>query len=285
MKSQSAFKRFAKRNWFSAVLILPMLVFIFSFTLIPIFQTITLSFKDQNTSAFTLENYKYMFSQRSFGGAVVNSLSITAISLVIQISLGYVIALVLKQTFIGKGIARAIVLIPTGVPTLVSGVAMLYVFSTSGYLNEIFYRLSIMSTPIDWMSNKITSLFMVALADSWKVIPMVVLLILSGLESIPKELYEASAIDGVNRRQNFRYITLPQLKATMTMTILMRMVDLLKIFEMPQVLLGRSTPFLGTLAYSEYSYGNYNYSAVVSTVLLLVIIICVALYFLIFGKE
>ena len=176
-------------------------------------------------------------------------------------------------------------MLPMGIPTMVSGVAMLYLFGMSGYLNEILYRLNVTPIPIDWTANRLRSLFVVAVADSWKVMPMVVMLFLSGLESIPLELYEAADVDGAGKFDCFRYITIPQLKATVTMTVLTRLVDLLRIFELPKVLLGGTTPFLATMSYEEYSYGNNAYSAVASTVLLALILVIVMAYMFAFERE
>ncbi|WDU83158.1 carbohydrate ABC transporter permease [Caloramator sp. Dgby_cultured_2] len=109
--------------------------------------------------------------------------------------------------------------------------------------------------------------------------PVVVLLLLAGLESIPSDVYEASAIDGASKTQTFFYVTLPLLKPSITMTMILRAVDSFRIFELPKILAGRVTPFLATYAYDEYSYNNLNASAAASTILLLIIIIFMVLYF------
>jgi len=278
-------KKFLKKYGFNIVLILPLVIFILGFTIAPILQTIQISFKDSATSAWTLNNYKSVIDRGIFGEAVFNTLAITAIGLVLQMVMGYLIASMLRKTFIGKGLARMLVLLPMGIPTMVSGVAMLYVFSTSGYLNEILYRLNIASIPIDWTATKLRSLIVIAFADSWKVMPMVVMLFLAGLEAISKEIYEAADVDGARTWAKFYYITLPQLKDTVTMTVLTRVVDLLRIFELPKVLVGQSTPFLATIAYEEYSYNNMGNSAVASTLLLGIILIVVTLYLILFERE
>lgn len=278
-------KRFVKKNWLNFVFIAPLVLFVFSFTIIPIGKTLALGFKDQITNAWTFENYRYVFERGVFSEAVVNTLVISAMGLVFQMTVGFLLASMLRKNFIGKGLARTLVMLPMGIPTMVSGVAMLYLFSLSGYINEVLYRVHAISIPIDWTATKVRSMCVVAVADSWKVMPMVVMLFLSGLESIPRELYEAANVDGAGAFNKFRYITLPQLKATVTMTVLTRLVDLLRIFELPKVLLGASTPFLGTLAYEEYSYGNNSYSAVVSTVLLAIILLVVTAYMFVFERE
>lgn len=277
-------KKLIKKYWLEILFVLPLTIFILGFTINPIVDTIKMGFQGTD-GMWSMENYEYVFNRPSFYYALRNTLVFSTIALTLQFSIGFAIALLLKQSFIGKGVARACVLLPLGVPTLVSGVAMLYVFGFNGYLNEIIYRLGISQIPINWAGEFWRSMFIVAIADSWKVMPMVVLLMLSGLESIPADLYEAADIDGASALQKFRYVTIQQLKATITMTVLMRVVDLLKCFEMPQVLLGKGTPFLGTLAYDEFKYGNNGYSAVISTMLLLLIIVVVSLYMFVFERE
>lgn len=279
-------KRYLKKNWLNVLFILPLIIFVLGFTIIPILQTVILSFRDPyDVSSFSLESYRYVFAKGQLLTSIYNTLIVTGIALTIQVGLGFAIAMLLKQSFIGKGIARAFVLLPMGVPTLVSGVAMLFVFGTSGYLNEILYQLDLITTPFNFTGEKLLSLFVVSVADSWKVMPMVVMLFLSGLESIPKSLYEAGNVDGTNAFQRLRFITIPQLKSTTTMIVLLRAVSLLMIFDMPMVLLGFSTPFLQSLAYSEYKFGNNTYSAAISVILLLMIIVFVVIYLFLFDRE
>ena len=282
---KSGTSQWLKKHGLNTVLVAPLMIFVFSFTIVPIFQTILLSFKDQITSEWTLRNYAYVFGRSFFSEAVINTLFVSAIGLLIQMVIGYLLASMLRKNFVGKGLARTLVMLPMGIPTMVSGVAMLYLFGMSGYLNEILYRLNVTPIPIDWTANRLRSLFVVAVADSWKVMPRVVMLFLSGLESIPLELYEAADVDGAGKFDCFRYITIPQLKATVTMTVLTRLVDLLRIFELPKVLLGGTTPFLATMSYEEYSYGNNAYSAVASTVLLALILVIVMAYMFAFERE
>lgn len=284
-KKKEMMKKAIKKHWLEAAFILPLIVFVFSFTIVPIVRTIVMGFQDQYTGEASMSSYVYMASRPQFFASIKNTLVFTAIALFVQIFIGFWIAMLLKQTFIGKGLARAFILLPLGVPTLVSGVAMTYIFRTSGYLNEVIYRLGISETPINWMGNYWSGMVLTAFADSWKVMPMVVLMFLAGLEAVPKDLYEAGNIDGTTAFQRLIYITLPQVKATVTMTVLLRVVDLLRAFELPQVLLGAKVPFLGTFAYQEYQYGNNNYSAVASTTLMVIIVVVVSAYMFLFERE
>lgn len=271
--------KFIKKYYFELLLILPLAIYILGFTIVPILKTILLSFQDKNTGAFGFSTYQYLFAKKDFNMAIFNTIAVTIVGLTFQLVVGLFIAMALKYNFKGKGLVRSLVLLPMGVPTLVSGVTLLYIFGTQGYLNELLYKLGIITKPIAWTSGGIKNIFVIAVADSWKVLPVVVLLLLAGLESIPTDVYEASAIDGASKTQTFFYVTLPLLKPSITMTMILRAVDSFRIFELPKILAGRVTPFLATYAYDEYSYNNLNASAAASTILLLIIIIFMVLYF------
>jgi len=265
----------------------PLVLYIIGLTFIPIFNTIYMSFQDSVSQEFgTLANYKYIFGRPEFKDAFRNTLAITAISLTLEMAVGLTIALMLTKKFRGRGMFRAVLLIPLGVPTLVSAVMLTYVFNTNGYLNELLYRLNLIQVPIDWASGGIKTILMIVFADMWKVTPIIVLLLLAGLESINDDVYEASAIDGASTWQTFWNITLPLLKPSITIALILRAIDAFRIFELPMVLAGRSTPVLSTYAYQEYnSYNNPYTSAAGSTILLVLILIFIIGYLFIVERE
>ncbi|WP_313132985.1 carbohydrate ABC transporter permease [Anaerocolumna sp.] len=271
-------KQLLKKYCFEIMLVLPMSLYILGFTIVPIIQSIIMGFQDDYSGAFSLANYRYLFSRPNFLQSIGNTVFTALVSLMVQLVMGLGIALVLKARFKGKGIVRALVLMPMGIPTLVSGVIALYIFGTSGYLNEVLFRIGLITTPIDWTSGGLRGLFVVIAADTWKVLPTMILLLLSGLESISGDLYEASGIDGATAWQAFQKITLPLLKPTVTMALLFRAVDAFRIFELPQVLVGQSIPFVATYAYEEYSMNNPNASGAASTILLMIILLFAFLY-------
>lgn len=265
-----------KRYKLEILFVLPLSIYLLGFTIIPIFQSIAMGFKDRYTQEWSLSSYEYLFNRPSFLQSILNTVIIAILSLAIQLALGMVIAQVLRKKFRGRGIVRALVLMPMGIPTLVSGVIALYIFSLSGYLNEVIYRLG--GTPVDWLNGGFKSILIIALADTWKVLPTVVLLLLAGLESISSDVYEAAAIDGANKFQMFWRITIPLVKSSITMSVLFRAVDVFRIFELPQVLVGQSIPFVATYAYEEYSLGNTYASGAASTILLVMILVFAFLY-------
>lgn len=279
-------KKVLKKNKLEIMMILPLVAYIIGFTLTPVLRSIMLGFQDPNTGAFTLEHYKHLFNQSDFIEAFINTIGITFIGLTLEMTVGLVLALILNRTFKGKGFFRSIFLIPMGIPTIVSGVVMTYIFSSTGYLNELLQRIGLINIPIDWASGGLKSIFVIAIADTWKVTPLITLLLLAGLQSIPKQVYEAANIDGATTWQTFKHITLPLLKPSITMALILRAIDAFRIFELPLVLTGQTTPVLATYAYQEYNaYNNINASGAASTILLVIILIFVVSYLKISSDE
>jgi len=183
-------------------------------------------------------------------------------------------------------LVRVLLLIPLGVPTIVAASTMRYVFGMVGYLNEVLYRLGLLTLPIDWTGSRGLAVVTVAMADAWKVTPLVMLILLAGLQTIPRELYEAARTDGAGPWQQFWRITLPLLRPALTMVFIIRGVDAFRIFALPLALVGRHLPVLSTFAYVEYfEYGNPYTSAASGTLLLLLIFMTVGAYLWLAGPE
>jgi trehalose transport system permease protein len=187
----------------------------------------------------------------------------------------------------GRAIVRTIVLTPLGVPTIVAAVMFTYVFGTAGYLNEFLSRVGLIDTPIDWTQGGWRSLGVLLVADLWKVTPLMTLILLAGLETIPDAALEAAEVDGASGWRRFWYIILPLLRPSLTMAVVIRATDAFRIFELPLILTGKSTPVLGTLAYSEfYEYDNPFTSAAAATLLMALIAVCLMSYLgLVAGRD
>ncbi len=274
-----------RRYRLEVMLLLPLIGFIFGFTLIPILHSITFGFTTK-AGGFTLDNYFQLFANTQFHAALRNTVVLTAVGLSFQMVTGLGLALILTRTFKLRGFFRSLLLVPIGVPTIVSGVTLMYIFDSSGYLNEFLFRLGLIQLPIDWAAGGARTILMIVFADMWKVTPMVVLLMLAGLESIPEELYEAAAVDGATGWRAFWRITLPLLRPAITMTVIIRGVDAFRIFELPLILAGRVNPVLATFAYTEYNqYQNIHTSGAAATFLLGIILVFVLLYLLLVERE
>ena len=273
--------------WLETLMVLPLIAYIALLTLVPVLQVIALGFTDRYSGAFpTLANYQYIVSRPDFGAAVVNTIGITLIGVTLEMTIGLVLALMLARSFPGRGLFRTIILTPMGVPTLVAGAAMLYFFRTNGYVNEALLRIGLIDVPVYWTESGLRGMFAVALADMWKVTPIVVLLLLAGLESIPGDVYEAADVDGASPWETFRSITLPLLMPSITMALILRAIDAFRIFDVVMVMASRSIPVMSTFVYINYfDFQDQHTASAAATILLLMIAAFVAAYFLIVERR
>jgi len=268
-------------------MVLPLALYILLLTFVPVLQAILLGFTDRYTGGFpTLSNYAYIVSRPDFVSAFINTIGITLIGVTLEMTFGLIVALMLARQFRGRGFFRTIMLTPMGVPTLVAGAAMLYFFRTNGYVNELLMRLGLINVPIYWTESGLRGMIAVALADMWKVTPIVVLLLLAGLEAIPGDVYEAANVDGANWWEMFRDVTFPLLMPSITMALILRAIDAFRIFDVVMVMASRSIPVMSTFVYINYFDFQDQYSAAAAaTILLLMIVAFVAAYFFLVERR
>jgi trehalose transport system permease protein len=272
--------RFLKRYGLDSLMLSPLCLFLLAFTALPLLSCVMFSFTEAESQLFpSWHNYRALFQDRQFLLALRNTLWLTVLGVSLQLLVGLAVAMILHNLVLGRGIVRSIVLIPLGVPTIVAGVMFTYLFGSTGYLNELLSRLGMITAPIDWTQGGWLSLGILLVADLWKVTPLITLILLAGLETIPEAAMEAAAVDGATGWHRFWHITLPLLRPALTMALIVRAIDAFRIFELPLILTGKSTPVLGTLAYSEfYEYDNPFRSAAAATLLMGLIAVCLISY-------
>lgn len=279
-------RRFLRRNGLSIIMILPLAIYIFGFTLIPVLESVRLSFEDRFTGDWpTLANYREVMDRPGFSDAFWNTIGITALGVSLELVFGLIIALMLARAFRGRGFFRSMVLIPLGVPTLVAGAAMAYIFGLQGYLNEILLRLNIIDQQIYWTQSGWSGMVAIAVADTWKATPIVILILLAGLESIPGDIYEAADVDGASKWRQFWDHTLPLLMPAITMAVILRAIDAFRIFDIAIVLAGNQVPVMSSFVYFEYFANNLHRASAASSILLLMIIVAIIAYFLIVERR
>ncbi|MBO8163432.1 MAG: sugar ABC transporter permease [Brevibacillus sp.] len=266
------------------LMLLPLVLYIFFFTLLPVLQTIFISFVEPQSQQFTLRHYQTLFADLNFDRALFNTLFITIVGIILQLVVGLAIALMLKQKFAGRGFFRSLLLVPMGVPTLVSGVTLLFIFGQTGYFNELLWRLGLIETQPFWLGGGLETLFVIIFADMWKVLPLTILILLAGLESIPEDVYEAAAVDGAGSGQMFWRITLPLLKPSITMAVILRAIDSFRIFELPLVMAGKNAPVLSTFAYEAFRRNQFGLSGAAATVLLVIIFVFIVFYLMVLER-
>ncbi|MFH1386550.1 MAG: sugar ABC transporter permease [bacterium] len=278
-------KRKIYKNLWIILFSTPLFLYLFGFTLLPILSALRLSFMEKGTETYTLGNYFWLFQHFQFNEAVINTITITILALILELALGLGIAL-LFYYLQEKRFVRALFLIPLGIPTIVAAANMRYFFDTSGFLNEILLRLHLIRSPIEWLAGGFLTLAAIVVSDMWKVTPLIMLILLAGIERIPKDLFEAAQIDGASEFNKFRFIILPLLKPFITMAIIIRGIDTFRIFELPLTLVGGTFKVLSSFAYFEYrEFNNPNTAAAASTILFLIIAGFMYLYLKNWGKE
>jgi len=277
---------FLRTRGFEVSLTVPLVGYIILLTIVPVFYAIYLSLIDPSSHTFTFRHYREIIFHFQFRQAIFNTLFISFVGLFLELCLGMIMALILSQNFRGRGAFRAILLISLGVPTIVAAANMRYIFDMSGLLNETLLRLGVLHVPHDWTRGGISTLMIVIAADMWKVTPLVMLILLAGIEAIPQELYESAKIDGAGRWKEFWKITLPLLRPSITIVLVIRGIDAFRIFELPLILVGRTEPVMSTYAYFEYFEAiNPNTSAAAGTILLIMILVTIIGYLRIMGSR
>lgn len=219
-------------------LLLPAVLFVTGIALVPVLFTVWLSFRRQlpifGVSEFVaLENYRFLLGDARFWQALAHTAYFVALSVPLEVALGLGFALLLHQKFPGRGAARALVLVPWAVPTVVAARFWEWIFNGDfGVLNYL------LGTRINWLGDPAWALHAAILADVWKTTPFVVLLLLAGLQVIPEDLYRAARIDGAGAWQLFRHVTLPLLRPVLLLVLLFRTMDAARIFDLVFVLTG-----------------------------------------------
>jgi trehalose transport system permease protein len=276
MKPYSLIKRYR----FEVVCLLPILLYLFVFTVLPVLQVFKIGFTDPQTGRWTFANLAILFRQQEFRSACLNTLIIALGSLTLEIGLGLLLAMILSFQGRGTGVLKSLFMLPLAIPTVVAGVMMSYVFSTSGWLNRILLDLGVIDRKILWLTGDFKSLLTVIAADSWKVTPLVMLILLAGLQSIDRQLFKAARIDGASPWYIFRRITLPLLMPAITTAVIIRGIDAFRIFSLVLVLMGENLKVIGTYAYLEFAEYHNRYLSAASAVILFAIIIAAVLVYL-----
>jgi len=282
-------------------LVCPLFLYVLGLTIAPILDTARVSLTNPLDGHFpSLVNYRTILGTDLFGTAVVNTVAIAFFSISLQLGVGLAVALTLHANFRCRALVRTVMLLPLGVPTIVAGAVMLLIFSRSGYLNAVLFALADAVhallgiqwrfVPLSWtVAGGWRTLAVVAVADMWKVLPIVILIFLAGLQAIPDEVNEAADVDGATRWQRFVRVTLPLLRPYITMAIILRAIDAFRIFELALVLAGRVEPVLGTYIWNRYGPPTNDpfTAAAASIVLFGLILVFVFLYVRVVhgGKE
>jgi len=270
------------------LLLLPSLAVVALVALYPLGKTIYTSFTDQQFLALEptkwvgLANYRELIHDSFFRTAIWTTVKFTLITVSFEFALGLAIALVVHSKFRGRGLMRAVMLVPWAIPTVVAAQMWKWMLDdTFGVINDLGMRLHLLSHAHAWISDPSTSLASVCAVDIWKTTPFVALLLLAGLQVIPQDLYEAAEVDGANALQQFWRITFPLLKPAILVTLIFRTLDALRVFDVFYVFFG-NRPDTQTMAIYAQStivqVGHVGYGSAISVAIFAIIAVFVIIY-------
>ena len=276
-----------RQTRFAWLLLVPALAVVAFVAIYPLGRTVYQSFTDQEflagitpTKWVGLDNYHQLIHDTIFRDTVVLTIKFTAITVSLEFLLGLTIALVVNSHFKGRGIMRAIMLVPWAIPTVVAAKMWLWMLDdTYGVINDLFVRTHLISHNQSWIVQH--PLVAVSAVDIWKTAPFVALLLLAGMQVIPNDLYEAASVDGANQLQQFWRITLPLLRPAILVALIFRTLDALRVFDVFQVFFGYR---LGSQSMAVYNQsvitqdGHVGYGSAVSVAIFLIISLFVVIY-------
>jgi len=276
----------------------PAIVTILVIALIPLAQTvgdslfqISLKFENAPRPFVGLDNYRTALGDESWYNALrVTSLVVVA-SVAVELVLGMIIALLVNRAFRGRGIVRASVLVPWALTTVVSARMWAWIYDGRyGVANDLLMRLGVIEQPIIFLVRPEITIWAMIAAEIWKTTPFMALLLLAGLQLIPQELYEATALDGASRWQTFWRVTLPLLKPTILVALLFRTIDAVRMFDLPRVLTnggpGKSTETVVLYTYNTFFTSlNFGYGSTLAVMTFLIVVLVSFIYIRVLGAP
>ncbi|MEI3606524.1 sugar ABC transporter permease [Pseudogracilibacillus sp. SE30717A] len=216
--------------------LLPSIIVLMTFLIIPIIEAFRWSVLDYkiiaDTSEFVgLDNFKEIFSDDMFWKAFVNTILFVVIVLPMNIFLPMILAVLVNQKLRTVGLFRVLYYVPVVTPIVVTALMWKMLYSQESLLSTLIVKLGIVDSPINFLTNSTTALIAVAFITAWKGLGYYMIMYLANLQSIPNQLYESASIDGANGIQQFTKITMPMLTPSITLVSVLTIVNGLKVFE------------------------------------------------------
>jgi multiple sugar transport system permease protein len=308
-KGESADRKAVTQGRWASTLIIPSLIVLAIVVGYPIVSAVVMSFQndsglDPATGLFVaggfagITNYTHWLLQQctgaggaavacapgtlgaQFWNATATTFFFTIVTVLLETIIGFWMAIIMARTFRGRGLLRAAVLVPWAIPTAVTAKLWGFIFAFQGIANSLFGA-SILWTGSEWPAK-----WAVVIADVWKTTPFMALLILAGLQLIPDTVYEAAKVDGASTFQRFRMITLPLVKPALMVAVLFRVMDALRMFDLPFILTqgANNTTTLSILVIQQIRQG-FNSAAALSTITFIIIFLVAFIFVRFLGAN
>lgn len=223
----------------AALFLFPSFLFVVIFSLVPIFESFRLSFYRMILTLPWLgqkfvgwQNYLDLLTDPVARHSLATTLIFVAVTVPLEVLLGLAIALVINEPFRGRGLVRAVVLVPWAIPSTVASQMWRFIFNDRYGLFNYFLFGDQTELYLAPLADPQLAIAAIMVADVWKTTPFAALIILAGLQAVPDELYEAASVDGAGGWQKFRRITLPIVKPAILLAFLFRTIDALRVFDL-----------------------------------------------------
>lgn len=271
------------------VYLFPAVILVFIFVIIPILIGVKTSFynyklNDINKYFNGLANYKEILKEPILYKSLWNSFKWVVGSLFFQVILGLALALCLNKSFKGRGIYQAIVLAPWAVSGFLIGLIWKWLFNGQyGLINDLLIKMKIMTNPISFISQENTALLSTIIANIWYGIPFFAIMILAALQSVPQDMYEAAEIDGATTIKKFFSITLPYIKPTLIVTIMLRVIWIFNfadiIYTMTNGGPANSSETLATyVIFKAYTALDFGQASAIGVIFMIILFLYVGIY-------
>jgi ABC-type sugar transport system permease subunit len=237
-------------------------------------------------------NYLYAFQQPPFWQALGRTFYFTVVSVLLELALGLLFAIVLNERFRGRLPSRVVMIVPWALLTVSNGVLWAWMLNpTYGIVNGLLLQLGLLSQPKAWLSDTFWTMQLIILADAWKTVPNMTLLLLAGLQPISDDMYEAAEVDGASRWRKLRSITLPLLSPVILVAVALRTIGAFRVFDIIYVLTGNGGPADSTKVISFYAYDQafrylyFGYGAAVSWLITVCMLLMIVVYMRLLRSE
>lgn len=280
-----------RRDATAWIMLVPMVVMVLAVTGYPFVQTIWLGFNERplvgqhaHTTWVGLQNYTRALSDPDFQQALGRTLYFTVTSVGAEVALGILVGLLLNQPFRGRAAARALLVLPIAMPTIVSSMMWRIIFNPEfGSLNALLKQLHVIDSYRSWLGEPGLAMNMIIVAEVWKNFPLVAVVVLAALQIVPRELYEAAVMDGAGALRRFFSVTLPVLLPSLSVVIVLRTIEAFKVFDIVYIMTrggpADSTKTASFFVYNEsFSYLKAGSGAAYAMVVVTISLVLIALY-------
>ena len=268
-------------------LLFPSMVFLAVLILIPMAQAISLSVVTED-GGFSLETFQRMFADATFGDAWRNTFVLLLLIVPLQVALALAIALLVNSRFRGHRFFFLIYTVPLAVSDLAAGLLWLAAFTERGYINGVLQTAGVIGQPVLWLSfdNFGGLVTAVVIAESWRTTAMVLLVLIAGLELIPRDYLETAELFGASRIRRTVNVVLPLLRPSLQSALIIRTIFAFQTFAVVFALAGRNLPVLAGEAYTSYATNQDEHlAAAYGVVILALSIVAIAVYLRLLGTR